>query len=120
MKTTTTALLFLSALIPTAIATPVTPLQSRHNHIQLIQRASSNSTTPSTTAAGTTVTIAEGDTLSSIAATAGVGVCDLAKANGIQDPDVIEAGASLKIPAPAARKDDTSCLKGMNAASKAE
>jgi hypothetical protein len=39
MKTITTALFFLTALVSTAVASPLTPLQSRYNHIQLIQRA---------------------------------------------------------------------------------
>lgn len=39
MKLTTTTLAFLSALLTTTIATPLTPLQSRYSHIQLIQRA---------------------------------------------------------------------------------
>jgi hypothetical protein len=46
-----------------------------------------------------------------------VGICDLAKANGIADPDVILAGMMLTIPAAgAAKKDDTSCLKAAAAA----
>ncbi|KAJ4324636.1 hypothetical protein N0V94_001206 [Neodidymelliopsis sp. IMI 364377] len=117
MKTTTTAILFLSALVSTTIATPIaTPLQARYNHIQLTQRApTSNSTTSAT---GTsTLTVKEGDTLSSIAASTGVGICDLAKANGIADLDLILAGMMLTIPAAgAAKKDDTSCLKGAAAA----
>ncbi|KAJ4359207.1 hypothetical protein N0V95_002373 [Ascochyta clinopodiicola] len=117
MKTTTAVTIFLSALISTAISTPVTPLQPRQTDIQLIQRASSNSTA---SASGSTITIAKGDTLTTIAAKAGVGICDLAKANGIKDPDVIDAGATLKIPPPAAKKDDASCLKSAGAKSKAE
>ncbi|KAF2628245.1 carbohydrate-binding module family 50 protein [Macroventuria anomochaeta] len=112
MKTTTTVVVLLSALISTTLATPLTPLQSRYTHIQLVQRASSsNSTAPSTTAVGSTLTIQEGDTLSSIAAAAGVGICDLAKTNNIKDLNVIEAGATLKIPAKTGKKDDTSCMK---------
>ncbi|KAJ4993636.1 LysM domain-containing protein [Stagonosporopsis vannaccii] len=112
MKTTTTAFLFLSALISSTIATPVTPLQSRYSHIQLIQRASAvNSTVPSIPGGGSTLIIQEGDTLSSISAATGVGICDIAKANNIQDPNVIQAGATLQIPAPTGTKDDTSCLK---------
>lgn len=39
MKTTAPTLLFLSALVSTTLTTPITPLQSRYSHIQLIQRA---------------------------------------------------------------------------------
>lgn len=52
-----------------------------------------------------------GDTLSSISAAAGVGICDIAKANGIADPNVIVTGAKLKIPAVTGKKDNTSCLR---------
>ena len=46
MKTTTSTFLFLSALLSTTLASPLTPLQSRHNHIQLIQRACKTPTHP--------------------------------------------------------------------------
>jgi hypothetical protein len=49
-----------------------------------------------------------------------VGICDIAKANNIKDPNVIEAGATLQIPAATGKKDDTSCLTGASAASKEE
>lgn len=43
----------------------------------------------------------------------------MARANGIADPDVIEAGRTLKVPAPSAGRDDMSCSQGW-AAEKAE
>ncbi|KAF3008545.1 hypothetical protein E8E13_006712 [Curvularia kusanoi] len=86
-------LLLLSAMVSMAAATPVFP------HVQLEQRA------------GSTVTIKAGDTLSTIAASTGVGICDIAKANNIKDPNVIQAGATLKIPAATGKKDNTSCVK---------
>jgi hypothetical protein len=41
-----------------------------------------------------------------------VGICDNAKKNGIQDPDLIIEGVVLVIPAPAlsGEEDNTSCL----------
>lgn len=42
-----------------------------------------------------------GDTLSAIAARFGTSVRELARLNGIEDPDLIFAGASLVIPSPA-------------------
>ncbi|KAJ8114904.1 hypothetical protein OPT61_g3327 [Boeremia exigua] len=111
MKATTTALLFLSALISTTVATPVLPLYPRYD---LVQRASTNSTAPAP-GAGKTVTIKKGDTLATIAAAAGVGICDIAKANNIADPNVILAGATLMIPAPTGTKDDTSSPPPSNA-----
>jgi LysM repeat protein len=59
---------------------------------------------------GKSVTIAPGDTLEKIAAANAVGICDLAKANNIKDPNVILAGAVLKIPVLKGVKDDRSCL----------
>ncbi len=39
-----------------------------------------------------------------------MGICDLAKANNIKDPNVILAGEVLKIPVLKEAKDDRSCL----------
>lgn len=55
------------------------------------------STSVATGASGTHV-VSRGDTLSSIAARYGVSVDALARANGIDDPDMIVAGRSLRIP----------------------
>jgi len=49
------------------------------------------------------VKIKWGDTLGALARKFGTSVQDLAKANGIQDPNRIFAGASLKVPGDAAR-----------------
>ena len=46
-------------------------------------------------------TIQSGDTLSEIAKIFGVSVDDLISYNAISDPDAIEAGQVLKVPAPA-------------------
>jgi LysM repeat protein len=46
-------------------------------------------------------TIQSGDTLSEIAQIFGVSVDDLISFNAISDPDAIEAGQVLKVPAPA-------------------
>ena len=47
-----------------------------------------------------TVTIAPGDTLSSIAARSGTSVAALVRANGLADPHVIVAGRTLVLPGP--------------------
>ena len=49
-------------------------------------------------AAGRTVTVALGETLSSVAAQNGVSVSQLVAANGITNPDRVQAGAHLVIP----------------------
>jgi soluble lytic murein transglycosylase-like protein len=53
------------------------------------------------TSAGT-VTVRAGDTLSAIAARAGVGVGALAALNGLTDPNAVRAGQVLRLPAGAA------------------
>lgn len=40
----------------------------------------------------------------------GVGVCDIVKASGIQNPDLVTLGQPLTIPPPTATPDNTSCL----------
>ncbi|MGD9694525.1 MAG: LysM peptidoglycan-binding domain-containing protein [Thermoleophilia bacterium] len=52
------------------------------------------------TARAASITIAPGDTLSAIAARAGVSPATLASANGITDPHMIIAGTALRLPAP--------------------
>jgi LysM repeat protein len=47
----------------------------------------------------TTVTVADGDTLSGIAAKAGVSVQTLVSLNGLSSPDDLQVGQTLKIPA---------------------
>jgi LysM repeat protein len=78
--------------------------------------ADATSTVPSTTAPSTTVpaptssvavtggfyTVQKGDTLSKIAQKLGVTIQAIEAANGITNPDKIDAGAKLKIPAGAA------------------
>lgn len=44
------------------------------------------------------ITVAEGETLSLIAARHGVGIAELARTNGIADPDLIRAGQTLVLP----------------------
>ncbi|EOA90223.1 carbohydrate-binding module family 50 protein [Exserohilum turcica Et28A] len=67
---------------------------------------SSSSTSPQKT-----VTIAPGDTLEKIAAANGVGVCDLARANEIADPNKILAGSTLVVLGLAGDKDNSTCLE---------
>lgn len=57
-----------------------------------------------------TITIQPSDTLSKIAKAHNVGICDVAEANAIEDPDLIIAGQTLVIPAETGEKDDKSCL----------
>lgn len=58
-----------------------------------------------------TVTVAAGDTLGKIAGKfPGVGICDIAKASGVTDPNLIALGQVLTIPAATATPDNTSCL----------
>lgn len=72
-------------------------------------KASTNGTTL-TSSATTTVVVQAGDTLGAIAKKFGVGICDIAKASGIANPNLITPGQTLTIPAPTATPDDTSCL----------
>lgn len=51
-----------------------------------------------------------GDSLGKIAPKFGVGICDIAKASGIANPNVLTPGQTLTIPPPMAKPDDTSCL----------
>ena len=52
--------------------------------------------------AGAGYTVRQGDTLTGIAADLGVSTAELARANGIADPNLINAGQVLERPAPAA------------------
>lgn len=40
----------------------------------------------------------------------GVGICDIVKASGIQNPDLVTLGQPLTVPPPTATPDNTSCL----------
>jgi LysM repeat protein len=51
--------------------------------------------------AGAGYTVRQGDTLTGIAADLGVSTAELARTNGIADPNVINAGQVLEVPAPA-------------------
>ena len=51
--------------------------------------------------AGAGYTVRQGDTLTGIAADLGVSIAELAQANGIADPNLINAGQVLEVPAPA-------------------
>lgn len=53
---------------------------------------------PSSTAVGATYTVASGDTLTTIAAKAGVSLSDLVRANHLNDPNLILIGQVLVIP----------------------
>jgi LysM repeat protein len=57
-----------------------------------------------------TVVVQQGQTLGAIAKQFGVGICDIAKASGIADPNLIDVGQTLTIPPPTATPDNTSCL----------
>ncbi|KJX99877.1 hypothetical protein TI39_contig348g00046 [Zymoseptoria brevis] len=59
----------------------------------------------------TNYTVKSGDTLTTIAKQFNSGICDIANANGVQNPDVIQAGQVLTIPANCVTPDNTSCLK---------
>jgi LysM repeat protein len=52
--------------------------------------------------AGSTYLVKEGDTLSQIAEDAGTTVDELVALNGIENPDVIQAGRELKVKSDAA------------------
>ena len=53
-------------------------------------------------ASAATITVRSGDTLGAIAARHGTSVAALARTNGIDDPDVVRAGARLRLPGPGA------------------
>lgn len=57
-----------------------------------------------------------GDTLGKLATQFGVGICDIAKASNLADPNVINVGQTLTIPPPTANPDNTSCLPAAPAA----
>lgn len=57
-----------------------------------------------------TVIVQAGDSLGKIAPKFGVGICDIAKASGIANPNVITPGQVLTIPPPTATPDNVSCL----------
>ncbi|KAJ5709018.1 hypothetical protein N7493_010352 [Penicillium malachiteum] len=63
---------------------------------------------------GKTIYVKEGDTVWDLAATYRVGVCDLARMNGLADPDFIYPGEKFLIPAESAHPDDFSCLDQNN------
>lgn len=66
-----------------------------------------------TCAAGSSVEyiVQSGDTLTSIAASLGSGICDIAKASGLANPDFILNGAELTVPVKVASPDNKSCLR---------
>jgi LysM repeat protein len=105
-------------LAPTPSALPTTLATSIGSASPPASSASASASapspaTPSTSAdagTGKQVTINPGDTLEIIAAANGVGICDIAKANAIQDPNLILAGEMLTIPVLVGEKDDRSCL----------
>ncbi len=66
--------------------------------IALAATAALTALTPLTVAATQTHTISPGETLSGIAATYGVGISEIAELNGIPNPNLIFAGATLLIP----------------------
>lgn len=54
--------------------------------------------------------VQQGQTLSAIAKQFGTGICDIAKASNLADPNLVEVGQTLTIPPPTATPDNTSCL----------
>jgi len=66
----------------------------------IVTTTSTTSTIAPSTTVPTEYVIQSGDSLQKIAAQFGVSVEDLIALNGITNPDEIEAGATLKIPAP--------------------
>ncbi|KAJ5546877.1 hypothetical protein N7494_004462 [Penicillium frequentans] len=63
---------------------------------------------------GKEIYVEEGDTVWKLAQTYHFGVCDLARMNGLADPDFIYPGEKFLIPAVAAHPDDYSCLDQNN------
>lgn len=57
-----------------------------------------------------TVVVQDGDTLGVLAPQFGVGICDIAIASGLEDPNVLTVGDTLTIPPPTATPDNASCL----------
>lgn len=51
------------------------------------------------------------DTLTKIATALGSGICDIAKASGLANPDFLLNGATLTVPIKLASPDNKSCIK---------
>jgi LysM repeat protein len=54
--------------------------------------------------------VQQGQTLGAIAKQFGTGICDIAKASNLADPNLLSVGQTLTIPPPTATPDNTSCL----------
>jgi LysM repeat protein len=59
----------------------------------------------------TNYTVVSGDTLTTIAQQFNSGICDIATANSLADPNLIFPGEVLTIPADCVTPDNTSCIK---------
>lgn len=81
-----------------------------HHDDDVLARAATAAAAAATAGGNQTVTVKEGDTLTKLAKQFGVGICDIAKASGLADPNIINLGDTLTIPPPTAKPDDTSCL----------
>ncbi|KAJ4389322.1 hypothetical protein N0V93_006788 [Gnomoniopsis smithogilvyi] len=106
---------FLSYVSASPAFHPGTAVQNAHKRGTLSRalhaRASAAPAAAAAASNGTqTVTVQAGDSLGKIAPKFGVGICDIAKASGIANPNVITPGQTLTIPAPTANPDNTSCL----------
>lgn len=57
-----------------------------------------------------TIVVQQGDTLGRLAEEFGVGICDIAAASNLEDPNVVNIGQELTIPPPTDTPDNESCL----------
>ncbi|SMR60353.1 unnamed protein product [Zymoseptoria tritici ST99CH_1E4] len=102
--------IFLAAtLLGAAFAAPQNPPTSCSAAPQPTGTGSPGTVCGSTTF--TNYTVKAGDTLGAIAKQYKSGVCDIAKVNGIDNPDYIKPDQVLSIPANCVTPDNTSCVK---------
>ncbi|KAL1873241.1 hypothetical protein Daus18300_004061 [Diaporthe australafricana] len=99
-------------LLPRTLEDAATPIDSAAKPAEAApgQAAGAEQGAGAAAANGTTVVVQPGQTLSALAKQFGTGICDIAKASNLADPNLVEVGQTLTIPPPTATPDNTSCL----------
>ncbi|KAI3391921.1 hypothetical protein diail_6623 [Diaporthe ilicicola] len=98
-------------LVPRAAEDAATPVDSAAKPAEAASGQSANTGKGGGAANnGTTIVVQQGQTLGALAKQFGTGICDIAKASGLANPNLVELGQTLTIPPPTATPDNTSCL----------